>query len=149
MCYGPDAKRAAMRTTNSKRERKIFDNEWILQVLEDLPSFFSKRMFGGLAVYLFGRMMMVLVEPTKTGRWKWHGILICTDHAQHAAIIEDFPALAPHSVLKKWLYIDSRHDDFEPTMERIANAMARDDQKFGIRPRPTKATASRSRRRTK
>jgi hypothetical protein len=95
-------------------------------------------MFGGLAVYLFGRQMMVLVEPTKTGRWKWHGVLICTDHAHHAAIIKAFPQLAPHHMLKKWLYIDSRHDDFEPTMERVAEAIARDDQRFGIQPRPRK-----------
>jgi hypothetical protein len=81
---------------------------------------------------------MVLVEPTKTGRWKWHGVLICTDHAHHAAIIKAFPQLAPHHILKKWLYIDSRHDDFEPTMERVAEAIARDDQRFGIQPRPRK-----------
>ena len=115
---------------------KTFDNEWIVRPFEDHPSFFTKRMFGGLAVYLFGRQMMVLVEPTKTGRWKWHGILICTDHAHHRAIIADFPQLAPHDVLKKWLYIDSRHADFERTLERLAAAIARDDPRFGIHPRP-------------
>jgi hypothetical protein len=138
-----------MQTDKWKHRRKAFDNEWILEAFEELPSLFSKRMFGGLAVYLFGRMMMVLMEPTKTGRWKWHGILICTDHSQHTAIIDDFPALAPHTVLKKWLYIDSHHDDFEPTMERIAKAMARDDQRFGIHPRPKKAMRSLGRRRNR
>ena len=59
---------------------------------------------------------MVLVEPTKTGRWKWHGVLICTEHALQRAIIEEFAPLAPHDVLRKWLYIDSRHDEFEATM---------------------------------
>ena len=117
---------------------KTFDNEWIFQVFEEHPSFFTKRMFGGLAVYLFGRQMMILVEPTKTGRWKWHGVLICTEHAHHAAIIEEFPQLAPHNVLKKWLYIDSRDQDFEQTMERVAKAIARDDARFGIHPRPKK-----------
>ena len=90
------------------------------------------------AVYLFGRQMMLLVEPTRTGRWKWHGILICTEHAHQPAIIEEFAQLAPHDILKKWLYIDSRHEDFEPTMERVAIAIARDDQRFGIHPRPRK-----------
>ena len=117
---------------------KTFDNEWILQGFEDHPSFFTKRMFGGLAVYLFGRQMMLLVEPTKNGRWKWHGVLICTEHAHQPAIIEEFGQLAPHDTLKKWLYIDSRHEDFEPTMERVAEAIARDDQRFGIHPRPRK-----------
>ena len=124
-----------------------FDNEWILQDFEDHPSFFTKSMFGGLAVYLFGRQMMLLVEPTKNGRWNWHGVLICTEHAHQPSIIEEFVHLAPHDTLKKWLYIDSHHEDFEPTMERVAKAIARDDQRFGIHPRPRKEKAgSRSRR---
>jgi hypothetical protein len=126
---------------------KTFDNQWILQELEDDPSFFTKRMFGGLAVYLFGRMMMVLVEPTKTGRWKWHGVLICTGHQEQAAIVEEFPQLAPHDILKKWLYLDSRHEEFEATMDRVAHAIARDDPRFGIRPDAAKKRARpRSRR---
>jgi hypothetical protein len=121
-----------------KSRRRTFDNEWVLEVFEQRASFFTKRMFGGLAVYLFGRMMMVLVEPTKTGRWKWHGVLICTEHAQQPSILEEFPQLAPHEILKKWLYIDSRHEDFEQTMGGVAKAIARDDQRFGIHPHPKK-----------
>jgi hypothetical protein len=121
-----------------KSRMKTFDNEWICQVFEDHPSLLTKRMFGGLAVYLFGRQMMVLVEPTRTGRWQWHGVLICTEHAHQPAIIEEFPQLAPHDILKKWLYIDSQHEDFEPTMERVAEAIKQDDQRFGIYPHPRK-----------
>lgn len=117
---------------------KTFANEWIFQSFERHPSFFAKRMFGGLAAYLHGRMMMILVEPTKTGRWNWHGVLICTEFAHQPSIIDEFPQLAPHEILKKWLYLDSRQDDFEPTMERIAAAIARDDRRFGIRPQVNK-----------
>jgi hypothetical protein len=126
---------------------KTFDNEWIVRAFDDHPSFFTKRMFGGLAVYLFGRQMMVLVEPTKTGRWKWHGVLICTEHAHQPSIVKEFPPLAPHDVLKKWLYLDSSHGNFEPTMERVANAIARDDPRFGIQPGPGKGRAQSRRRR--
>ncbi len=118
---------------------KAFDNEWILQALDEHPSCFTKRMFGGLAIYLFGRMMMILVEPTKSGRWNWHGVLFPTDREHHDGIIREFPELAPHYVLKKWLFIDSRHEDFEPAMERVLKAIARNDQRFGIRPNPKKA----------
>src|SRR5262250_495450 len=128
---------------------RTFDNEWILQVFEEHPSFFTKRMFGGLAIYLFGRMMMVLVEPTKTGRWKWHGVLVCTEHEQQSAINEEFPELVPHDILKKWLYIDSCHEDFEPTMERVAKAIARDDQRFGIHSGPRLANKLSGSRRQK
>src|SRR5262245_59308549 len=126
---------------------KTFDHEWIVQAFEEHPSFFTKRMFGGLAVYLFGRQMLVLVEPTRTGRWQWHGVLTCTDHARHSAIVEEFPQLAPHDILKKWLYVESRHADFEPTLERVADAIARNDPRFGIHPRPRKERQRGSQRR--
>ena len=122
---------------------KPFDNEWILDGFANHRSFFTKRMFGGLAAYVFGRLMLVLVEPTRTGRWQWHGVLVCTDHEHHAAIRSAFPPLRPHDVLGKWLYLDSRHADFEATMAGVAAAMARDDRRFGIPPRARAARAGR------
>ena len=113
---------------------KTFDNEWIFQAFEAHPSFFTKRMFGGLAAYLHGCQMMLLVQPTKTGRWNWHGVLICTDYAHHSAILDEFPRLSPHEVLGKWLFIDSRHEEFESTMQSVAQAIVRDDKRFGILP---------------
>jgi hypothetical protein len=95
-------------------------------------------MFGGLAAYLHERMMLVLVEPTRTGRWTWHGVLVCTGFEHHASIGADFPALAPHDVLRKWMYIDSTHRRFESTMEAVARCMARNDLRFGIVPRPSR-----------
>lgn len=118
---------------------KTFDNEWIFHAFEDHASFFTKRMFSGLAAYLFGRMMLVLIEPSKTGRWKWHGVLICTEYAHQRAITQEFPHLAPHDILRKWLYIDSRHERFESTMQEVVEAMARDDPRFGIHPRARKS----------
>lgn len=118
--------------------KKTFDHEWILDAFAEHSTFFTKRMFGGLAAYLFGRQMLVLVEPTKSGRWKWHGVLICTDHEHHASIQAELPALRPHQVLRKWLYADSRHPDFDSTMEAVAKRVARDDPRFGVVPRSPK-----------
>jgi hypothetical protein len=114
---------------------KTFDHEWILEPFAQHRTFFTKRMFGGLAVYLFERQMLVLVEPTKSGRWKWHGVLICTDHVHHASIRAQFPALMPHDVLRKWLFVGSTHPEFESTMEAVAKRIARDDPRFGIVPK--------------
>jgi hypothetical protein len=128
---------------------KTFDNEWIVHAFDGHSSFFTKRMFGGLAVYLFGRQMMVLVEPTRTGRWTWHGVLVCTDHAHQPSIITEFPQLAPHEVLKKWLYIESSNRRFQTTMEGVADAIARDDRRFGIQPRPRKEREASRRRKSR
>ena len=119
---------------------KTFDNEWIFDAFAGRSTFFTRRMFGGLAVYLHERQMLVLVEPTKTGRWQWHGALVCTDHDHHASIRADFPALTAHAVLRKWLYIDSTHAEFEPTMEAVATRIARNDRRFGIAPHGAKQT---------
>ena len=120
---------------------KTFDNEWIFEAFEGRPTFFTKRMFGGLAAYLHERQMLLLVEPTKTGRWKWHGVLVCTAHEHQASIRADFPALRPHTVLRKWLYIDSKHRDFERTMEGVARRVSLDDARFGIVPAARRAQA--------
>ena len=128
---------------------KTFDNEWIFEPLGGHATFFTRRMFGGLAAYLFDRQMLVLVEPTKTGRWTWHGVLVCTGFEHHASLRRDFPALTPHDVLKKWLWVDSKHDDFEPTMEAVARRIAQNDPRFGIVPRLSTSGRSRRSRRSR
>jgi hypothetical protein len=126
---------------------KIFSNEWIFEPFGDHPTFFSKSMFGGLAVYLFERQMMVIVEPTKSGRWNWHGVLVCTDHEHHESIQAEFPALRPHTTLRKWLFIESAHDDFESTMVAVAERMGSNDARFGILPKEPKVARIKQRTR--
>jgi hypothetical protein len=113
---------------------KKFEHEWIFEAFAEHPTFFTKSMFGGLAVYLFERQMLLLVEPTKSGRWNWHGVLVCTHFEHHASIQAEFPALTPHGFLRKWLFIDSIHEDFESSMEAVARHIARNDPRFGILP---------------
>ena len=117
---------------------KTFEHEWIFEPFAEHRSFFTKRMFGGLAAYLHERLMLVLVEPTKTGRWKWHGVLVGTSREHHASIRAEFPSLKPHGFLQKWLFIDSADEDFESTMEAVARRVARNDPRFGVEPRSPK-----------
>lgn len=117
---------------------KKFRNEWLLEPISEHPTFYTRGMFGGLATYLFERQMLLLVEPTKSGRWTWHGVLICTAFQHHASLQSEFPALQPHAFLRKWLYIDSAHEDFEATMDAVVNRVAANDPRFGIVPGSTK-----------
>jgi hypothetical protein len=131
------------------RRRKKFEHEWILEAFVEHPTFFTKRMFGGLAAYLFERQMLLLVEPTKSGRWEWHGVLVCTDYEHHASTQAQFPALMPHHVLRKWLFIDSTHEDFESTMEAVAKCVASNDPRFGVlakSPKPRRRKKARLKR---
>src|SRR5947209_10296163 len=114
---------------------KTFKHEWILDAFCEHPTFFTRSMFGGLAAYVFERQMLLLVEPTKSGRWNWHGVLVCTEFKHHASIQGELPALMPHDFLRKWLFIDSTHEHFESTMEAVAKRVAANDPRFGILPR--------------
>ncbi len=122
---------------------KTFQQEWIFEAFADHPTFFTKSMFGGLAAYLFERQMLLLVEPTKSGRWNWHGVLVCTDYPHHASIQAEYPALIPHVVLAKWLFIDSTHEDFESTMAAVAKQVAGNDPRFGVLTKSPKASKRR------
>jgi len=113
---------------------KKFQHEWVFDAFAEHPTFFTKSMFGGLAAYLFERQMLLLVEPTKSGRWNWHGVMVCTGYQHHASIQAEFPALTPHPILRKWLFIDSTHESFESTMDRVAKHIAGNDPRFGILP---------------
>lgn len=125
---------------------KRFEHEWIFEEFAGHRTFFTKRMFGALAAYVFERQMLLLVEPTASGRWKWHGVLVCTGHEHHASIQQQFPALLPHHVLRKWLFIESSDQDFESTMEGVAKLVARNDPRFGIVPRRSSPRTRKPRR---
>ena len=85
------------------------------------------------AVYLHGRMMVVLAARPKP---PWQGVLLPLEREHHASILEEFPALSPHPVLPKWLYLPERHDEFEEVVTQIVACIAEDDPRFGIEPRP-------------
>lgn len=88
-------------------------------------------MFGCLAAYLHGRLMAVIAD--KEGEWS--GLLVPTSREHHASLIEEFPALTPHPVLGKWLFITSSHEDFEDVSSRLIEAMTEGDPRFGVEPK--------------
>ena len=88
-------------------------------------------MFGCLAIYLRGRLMLVLAS----GQEPWDGLLIPTDHQFHDAILKDFSDLVQHSVLKKWLYLPEATEDFETVASDIVEAVRMNDQRFGVKPK--------------
>lgn len=109
-------------------------------------------MFGCLAAYVQGRMVMVLAEDPgeKSYRGKsypfdlWDGILIPTEREFHASLRKEFPGLLPHPVLGKWLYLPARHEDFESAARDIARLIARGDKRLGIEPKIKLAKNSKS-----
>jgi hypothetical protein len=113
-----------------KRIKKQHPILWIVESLMEEPSYLEKPMFGCLAIYLHGRLMLVLAS----GEEPWNGLLIPTEHQFHNSIKKDFNEVVQHSVLKKWLYLPEATEDFETVVSDIVDAVRMYDQRFGVEP---------------
>jgi hypothetical protein len=104
--------------------------------MEADSGFLLKPMFGGRALYLDGKLMLFFTA--KEERWNWKGILVCTDKIRHAALMEEFPKLAPHSILSKWLYLPEKEEGFEQLATDLVRLAAKRDPRIGVLPQPKK-----------
>ncbi|MBR8657274.1 hypothetical protein KDH83_28555 [Achromobacter sp. Marseille-Q0513] len=105
---------------------------WVLDPLERDPGYLRKKMFGCEAAYLDGLLCLVAADRGAP----WGGLLVCTSQAHHAALIEEAPALRPHPVLGKWLYVPEADEDFEAVAELMARLALARDPRLGIAPKP-------------
>lgn len=116
----------------SPEKRKTFELIWAFEPFEQAPDFFSKGMFGCLAGYAHGQMVMVIAENHEDPDWS--GILIPTSREHHAVLRDRFPSLTEHPVLGKWLYLPLTAADFEETARAIGEAIANRHPAIGILP---------------
>lgn len=103
---------------------------WIFEAFEGDSSYVRKRMFGCEAAYVGGLLRLVVADRDEP----WSGLLICTSQVCHAALIEAFPALRPHPVLGKWLYISQTHPAFEDIAQSMTSLVLARDWRVGVEP---------------
>jgi hypothetical protein len=117
-----------MVTRHHKKEQPL---RWVIESLEEERSYFEKPMFGCLAVYLHGRLSLLLTS----GEEPWNGLLIPTDHQFHDSIRQDYQNVVQHPVLKKWLYLPEASENFESDAQEIVEAIRMNDPRFGVEPK--------------
>ena len=101
---------------------------WLWEPLEVEETFVLRAMFGGKAVYLHGRMQLGFFAKTEPFR----GLLVCTDRSSHGSLQAEFPALVPHPVLPKWLYLPEGAETFERDAPRLVALVGRRDPRIGV-----------------
>ncbi|MDD5542588.1 MAG: hypothetical protein PHX83_05385 [Acidobacteriia bacterium] len=106
--------------------------QWILDSLSDQPSFLQKRMFGSLACYLDGKLVLALTGQNKE---PWYGILVATERQNHKSLMAEFPSLKPHPILGKWLYLPESTGTFEETANRLVERILERDPRIGVETR--------------
>ena len=128
---------------SKKKPKKIFELTWTYENFEEHPTFYTNRMFGGLAVYAHHKMMMLIAEDPgeKTYRGQnydfdiWNGLLFPTEYEYQDSLQKDFPQLVQHPILKKWLYLPLSTENFEETAHDCALRIRSNDKRFGIFPK--------------
>lgn len=129
------------RSDQFDRPRIVHRYAWLWEPLEMDATFVLRSMFGAKAVYLDGKLMLCFTA----GEEPWRGVLVCTDRAHHAALLAEFPELAPHPILPKWLYLSEAADAFERTAARLVGLARRRDPRLGVVPQPKKRRHAKSR----
>src|SRR5690606_14324552 len=99
------------------------------------PGYLRSRMFGCETAYMDGMLCLGVIDR---GDEPWNGLLVCTTHEHQASLMLDIPALHPHKVLGKWLYVSQRDPAFEETAERLTELVLARDPRVGIEPRERK-----------
>jgi hypothetical protein len=106
--------------------------DWILEALERDSGYLRRRMFGCEAAYIDGLLCLVVADRDEP----WNGLLVCTSHDRHAALVEEMPALKPHPVLGKWLYVRQGDPAFEDIVEKTTSLVLARDERIGVEPKP-------------
>ena len=99
-----------------------------------------KPMFGMKALYLDGKFYFCFA----TKQNPWRGLLVATERTQHEALIADFPALSPHPILPKWLYLPESSGTFERDATALVRLAKKRDPRLGIIPPPKSRAISRN-----
>ena len=90
-------------------------------------------MFGSVACYLHGRLMLVL---TASNEEPWQGVMVCTERENQPVVRKLFPHLNPHPILPKWLYLPEAHPMFEETVLAVLELVLENDARLGSIPVP-------------
>lgn len=129
------------RPGDSLRVRVVHPLQWLWEPLESDRTFLLRSMFGAKAVYLDGRLVLCFCHSKEP----WRGMLVCTERTNHASLLAEIPALAPHPILPKWLYLPASLANFDGVATRLVQLAKQRDTRLGIVPSARKKK-SRSRR---
>jgi hypothetical protein len=103
--------------------------DWVVEPFLKEPSLIQKSMFGCLAYYLYGKLVLV----TTRDKPPWGGLLVPTEKAFHESLKKEIPSLEPHPVLGKWLYLPEENESFEASATKLTSLIRERDVRIGVK----------------
>ena len=126
-----------MREPRERRPVLIHPLAWVVEPLEGEATLLIRPMFGGRAVDVGGRFVLYLTAKEEP----WRGVLVPTERVHQPSLMADFPALTPHSILPKWLYLPEAAGSFERDVAELVRRIRSGDPRIGIEPAPRRPRA--------
>ena len=74
-------------------------------------------------------------------------MLFPLEREMHSGLINDLPALSPHPVLGKWLYLSESSSDFEGVVQQWVNLVLANDNRIGVLPEAERGGKRREKKR--
>lgn len=117
-----------------------FDSGHFFEDLSTQDSFYLKKFFRGLTIYVFGKAVAYLSnrpgdKSFRGKRYKidiWNGCLIPTNREYHAELLKLLKGTLVHPVIEKWLYLPQNSDHFEDSMNQLLEMIKRKNPLIGI-----------------
>ena len=131
-----------MKPSTQKYNLDSFSLGHFFEDLSNHDTFYFKKFFGGLSIYVFGKMVAFLAEHPgdKNFRGKkfkvdvWNGCLIPSVHENHLELLKLLKGTLIHPVIEKWLYLPQQSKHFEDSMIKLVELIKRKSILIGIEP---------------
>lgn len=129
-----------MKSTATKYNLESFDSGHFFEDLSAHDSFYFKKFFRGLSIYVFGKAVAYLSNRPgdKSFRGKkykfdiWNGCLIPTNREHHAELLKLVKGTIVHPVIEKWLYLPQSSTHFEDSMIQLVEMIKKKNSLIGI-----------------
>jgi hypothetical protein len=124
------------------KTRKPVPYAFVLDALTGLSPA-TRPMFGCLAIYVGGKIVLILRE--KSGNTVDNGVWLCTTAEHHESLRGEFPHMRSIRVLGKkvtgWQLLPAGAPDFEESAQRACELIAARDPRIGKVPKARRAKA--------
>lgn len=105
-------------------------------------SYYCRKFFGGLSIYVFGKMVAFLCEHPGDKEWRgkkfkneiWNGCLIPSRREHHESLLIKIKGTIVHPVITKWLYIPQSSKYFESSMFQLVEMIQKKNELIGVEP---------------
>lgn len=114
----------------------------LVDALTEEPSLLVSTMFGCVACYVGGRLVLGLADR----RPPWRGLLVPTAQEHHAALRTEVEGLVVHPVIGKWLYLPESAPGFEASADALVLLARSGDPRVGVESAPKRGGRARARR---